>query len=76
MITMLFIPNCSGLLPFALGGHMNFNSKASPSEGCSAFLWMGSFHKISCMGVTLSNRSNYSLQVFFHVPQSAHWIFS
>lgn len=67
MIVLLFIPNCSGLFPFALGGHINFNSNASPSEGCSAFLWMD-FYKISCMIMTLSSRSNLINYVFSCPP--------
>lgn len=43
MIDMPFTPNCSGLLDCALGGHINFSTKARPSEGCSVFLWMDRF---------------------------------
>lgn len=34
---------------FCFGGYINFGTKAGPSEGCSALLWMGSFYKISCV---------------------------
>lgn len=43
---------------FCFGGHINFSTKASPSEGCSFLLRMGLFYKISCMSLILSNISN------------------
>lgn len=44
MIDMPFTPNCSGLLAFALGGHINSAPKLVPQEAVkSSYEWIGSF---------------------------------
>ena len=75
MIAMLFTPNCSGLLAFALGVILTSAPKPVPSEG-SVPCQMGLFYKISCISMILSNTCNLiDCKSSFSSPKLSIWFF-